>query len=105
MSPGAPLGRSAARVVELRSGGRVSTRVGRRFLQEGQVGSRRDPSDGQVSYVADFATPLLRRGAGAFIATVTRVSVPESLIFFIACHTVASHHVVRVPCGEARACR
>ncbi|RZR73892.1 hypothetical protein BHM03_00029244 [Ensete ventricosum] len=32
------------------------------------------------------------------------VSVPESLIFFIAYHTAASHHVVRGPCGEARAC-
>ncbi|RRT31568.1 hypothetical protein B296_00034446 [Ensete ventricosum] len=29
------------------------------------------------------------------------ISVPESLIFFIACHTAASHHVVRGPCGEA----
>ncbi|RWW82735.1 hypothetical protein BHE74_00008789 [Ensete ventricosum] len=32
------------------------------------------------------------------------VSVPESLIFFIAYHTAAPHHVVRGPCGEARAC-
>ncbi|RRT40177.1 hypothetical protein B296_00035152 [Ensete ventricosum] len=35
-----------------------------------RVGSRRDPSDGQVSSVVDFATPLLRGGAWAFIATV-----------------------------------
>ncbi|RWW87008.1 hypothetical protein BHE74_00004182, partial [Ensete ventricosum] len=34
-----------------------------------------------------------------------RVSVPESLIFFIAYHTAAPHHVVRGPCGEACACR
>ncbi|RRT82692.1 hypothetical protein B296_00009740 [Ensete ventricosum] len=33
------------------------------------------------------------------------VSVPESCIFFIAYHTVAPHHVVPGPCGEARACR
>ncbi|RZR76173.1 hypothetical protein BHM03_00000801 [Ensete ventricosum] len=33
------------------------------------------------------------------------VSVPESLIFFIAYHTAASHHVVRGPCDEVRACR
>ncbi|RWW49661.1 hypothetical protein BHE74_00044142, partial [Ensete ventricosum] len=31
----------------------------------------RDPSDGQVSSVVDFAIPLLHGGAGAFIATVT----------------------------------
>ncbi|RZR81845.1 hypothetical protein BHM03_00008149 [Ensete ventricosum] len=31
------------------------------------------------------------------------VSVPESLIFIIAYHTATSHHVVRGPCGEARA--
>ncbi|RRT34281.1 hypothetical protein B296_00052967 [Ensete ventricosum] len=31
------------------------------------------------------------------------VSVPESLILFIAYHTVAPHHAVRGPCGEARA--
>ncbi|RWW54429.1 hypothetical protein BHE74_00038998 [Ensete ventricosum] len=35
------------------------------------VGSRRDPSDGQVSLVVDFTIPPLRRGAGAFIAIVT----------------------------------
>ncbi|RZS27064.1 hypothetical protein BHM03_00060494 [Ensete ventricosum] len=34
-----------------------------------------------------------------------RVSVPESLIFFITYHTAAPHHVVRGPCDEARACR
>ncbi|RRT78079.1 hypothetical protein B296_00006195 [Ensete ventricosum] len=33
------------------------------------------------------------------------VSIPESLIFFIAYHTAASQHVVRGPCGEVRACR
>ncbi|RWW71060.1 hypothetical protein BHE74_00021230 [Ensete ventricosum] len=33
------------------------------------------------------------------------ISVPESLIFFIAYHTAASHHVVRGPCSEARVCR
>ncbi|RRT37672.1 hypothetical protein B296_00058965, partial [Ensete ventricosum] len=29
------------------------------------------------------------------------ISVSESLIFFIAYHTAASHYVVRGPCGEA----
>ncbi|RRT50747.1 hypothetical protein B296_00013490 [Ensete ventricosum] len=38
----------------------------------GRVGSRRDPSDGQVTLAVDFAIPLLRRGAGAFIVRVTR---------------------------------
>ncbi|RRT82485.1 hypothetical protein B296_00004816 [Ensete ventricosum] len=33
------------------------------------------------------------------------ISVPESLIFFIAYHIAASHHAVRGPCDEARACR
>ncbi|RZR89643.1 hypothetical protein BHM03_00017408 [Ensete ventricosum] len=33
------------------------------------------------------------------------VSVPESLIFFIAYRTVAPHHAVRDPYGEARAYR
>ncbi|RWW39660.1 hypothetical protein BHE74_00054995, partial [Ensete ventricosum] len=47
--------------------GRPLVPVGR----SGRVGSRRDPSDGQVSLVVDFAIPLLRRGARAFIATVT----------------------------------
>ncbi|RWW06498.1 hypothetical protein GW17_00030169 [Ensete ventricosum] len=49
------------------SSGRLLVPAGR----SGRVGSRRDPSDGQVSLVVDFAIPLLRRGAGAFIATVT----------------------------------
>ncbi|RWW83254.1 hypothetical protein BHE74_00008252 [Ensete ventricosum] len=70
-SPRVRLGRSAAGVVELRSGGNVSARVNRRFLQEGQVKSRRDPSDGQVSFVVDFTIPGLRRGVWAFIAIVT----------------------------------
>ncbi|RWW51390.1 hypothetical protein BHE74_00042269 [Ensete ventricosum] len=30
------------------------------------------------------------------------VSVPESLIFFIAYHTAAPHHTICGPCGEAR---
>ncbi|RWW17936.1 hypothetical protein GW17_00018117 [Ensete ventricosum] len=69
--------------------------------RSGQVGSRRDPSDDQVSLVVDFAIPLLRRGARAFIATIG-VSVPQSLIFFIAYHTAAPHHAISDPCGEAR---
>ncbi|RWW75745.1 hypothetical protein BHE74_00016192 [Ensete ventricosum] len=34
-----------------------------------------------------------------------KVSVPKSLIFFIAYHIAAPHHVVCGPCGEVRACR
>ncbi|RZS18982.1 hypothetical protein BHM03_00051321 [Ensete ventricosum] len=49
------------------SSGRPLVPAGR----SGRVGSRRNPSDGQVSLVVDFAIPLLRRDAGAFIATVT----------------------------------
>ncbi|RRT61123.1 hypothetical protein B296_00040010 [Ensete ventricosum] len=70
--------------------------------RSGQVGSRRDPSDDQVSLVVDFAIPKLRRGARAFIATIG-VSVPQSLIFFIAYHTATPHHAIRGPCGKARA--
>ncbi|RRT36392.1 hypothetical protein B296_00033010 [Ensete ventricosum] len=33
------------------------------------------------------------------------VSVPESLIFFIAYHTAAPHYAIRGPCSEAHACR
>ncbi|RRT61521.1 hypothetical protein B296_00023091 [Ensete ventricosum] len=36
----------------------------------GRVGSRRDPSDGQVNLVVPFLIPLPRRGAGAFIVSV-----------------------------------
>ncbi|RWW54291.1 hypothetical protein BHE74_00039136 [Ensete ventricosum] len=39
--------------------------------RSGRVGSRRDPSDGQVSSVVDFVIPLIHRGAGAFIVIVT----------------------------------
>ncbi|RWW53131.1 hypothetical protein BHE74_00040404, partial [Ensete ventricosum] len=96
-SPGVRLGRSTARVVELRSGGSVSARVDRRFLQEGQVGSRRDPSDGQVSFVVDFVIPSLRRGAGAFIATVTGypyLNPLSSLLLTIPLHLTMSSVVL-----------
>ncbi|RWV87866.1 hypothetical protein GW17_00050097 [Ensete ventricosum] len=76
----ARLERSVVRVVELRSGGDVSARVRRWFLQEGRVGSRRDPSDGQVSLVVDFAILPLRRGVWAFIVMVTRHSYLRSLL-------------------------
>ncbi|RWV83088.1 hypothetical protein GW17_00055353, partial [Ensete ventricosum] len=68
--PRVRLERSAARVVELRSGGNISAQVSRWFLQDGQVESRRDPFDGQVSLVVDFAIPPLRRGAETFIVIV-----------------------------------
>ncbi|RWW18339.1 hypothetical protein GW17_00017681, partial [Ensete ventricosum] len=72
-SPRVRLWRLAAGVVELGSRRNVSARVGRWFLQDGRVGwgSRRDLSDGQVSLVVDFPIPPLRRGAGAFIVTIT----------------------------------
>ncbi|RRT74165.1 hypothetical protein B296_00012486 [Ensete ventricosum] len=95
-APGLGLG-GRLLVVELRSGGRVSARVGRRFLQEGRVGSRRDPSDGQVSYVVDFTIPLLRRGALAFIAIITRYLYPNplsSLLLTIPLHLTMSSVVL-----------
>ncbi|RWW44677.1 hypothetical protein BHE74_00049535, partial [Ensete ventricosum] len=90
------LERSAARVVGLMSGRNVS----------GRVGSRRDPSGGQVSLVVDFAAPLLRRGAGAFIATV--IGYPYlnplySLLLIILLHLTTSFVVLaarHVPVAE-----
>ncbi|RRT33399.1 hypothetical protein B296_00034335 [Ensete ventricosum] len=69
-----------------------------------RVGSRRDPSDGQVSLVVDFTIPLLRRAYKGFYSNSNGVSVPEALIFFIAYHTAAPHHAVRGLYGEACAC-
>ncbi|RWV94588.1 hypothetical protein GW17_00042867 [Ensete ventricosum] len=91
-------------VVELRSGGRVSARVDRRFLQEGQVGSRRDPSDSQVNFVVDFTIPLLRRGVGAFIATVTGypyLNPLSSLLLTISLHLTMPFVVLVVRCAPA----
>ncbi|RWW50941.1 hypothetical protein BHE74_00042758 [Ensete ventricosum] len=48
--------------------------------RSGRVGSRRDPSDGQVSSVVGFAIPLLRRGAGAFIVSAVGHSYLISLL-------------------------
>ncbi|RZS24579.1 hypothetical protein BHM03_00057663 [Ensete ventricosum] len=93
------LGRLAAGVVELRSSGNVSARVGRRFLQEGQVGSRRDPFNGQVSFVVDFAIPPLRRGVGAFIAMVTGypyLKLLSSLLLTIPLHLTTPSVVLSV---------
>ncbi|RWW62818.1 hypothetical protein BHE74_00030037 [Ensete ventricosum] len=105
VAPGPGLG-GRLLVVELRLGGRVSARVDHRFLQEGRVGSRRDPSDGQVSYVVDFMIPLLRRGVGAFIAIVTGYLYLNPLSFLlltILLHLTMSSVVLaarRVPAAE-----
>ncbi|RWW27927.1 hypothetical protein GW17_00007618 [Ensete ventricosum] len=48
--------------------------------RSGRVSSRRDPSDGQVSAMVNFAIPLLRRGAGAFIVSVVGHSYLISLL-------------------------
>ncbi|RWW33509.1 hypothetical protein GW17_00001763, partial [Ensete ventricosum] len=48
--------------------------------RSGRVGSRRDPSDGQVSSVVGFLIPLLRRGARAFIVSVIGHSYLISLL-------------------------
>ncbi|RWW58666.1 hypothetical protein BHE74_00034440, partial [Ensete ventricosum] len=48
--------------------------------RSGRVSSRRDPSDGQVSSVVDFAIPLLRRGARAFIVNAIGHSYLISLL-------------------------
>ncbi|RZS16872.1 hypothetical protein BHM03_00048939 [Ensete ventricosum] len=46
----------------------------------GRVGSRRDPSDGQVDFVVRFSIPLPRRGAGAFIVSVVDHSYLVTLL-------------------------
>ncbi|RRT55359.1 hypothetical protein B296_00008169 [Ensete ventricosum] len=53
-----------------RRGSEAELGGGSSWVRIGRVGFRRDLSDGQVSLVVDFAIPLLRRGAGAFIVTV-----------------------------------
>ncbi|RWW30775.1 hypothetical protein GW17_00004637 [Ensete ventricosum] len=91
-APGVGLG-GRLLVVELRSGGRVSARVSYRFLQEGQV-----------NYVVDFATPLLRRGAGAFITTETRypyLNPLSSLLLTIPLHLAMPSVIL----AGRRACR
>ncbi|RWW13483.1 hypothetical protein GW17_00022792 [Ensete ventricosum] len=65
--------------------------------RSGRVGFRCDPSDGQVSSVVDFAIPLLRRGAGAFIATVTGypyLNPLSSLLLTIPLHLTMSSVVL-----------
>ncbi|RWW65215.1 hypothetical protein BHE74_00027481 [Ensete ventricosum] len=100
--PRVRLERSAARVVELRSGGDVSARVGRWFLQEGQVGSRCDPSDGQVSLVVDFVIPLLRRDTGG---NGYEAPVLEGLTAPVAYHVVVLRRDFRGPRGRAQSYR
>ncbi|RZR80556.1 hypothetical protein BHM03_00006621 [Ensete ventricosum] len=90
--PQVRLERSVARVAKLRSGGDVSAQVDRWFLQEGQVESRRDPSDGQVSLVVDFMIPQLRRGAGAFIVMVTGHPYLRSLLCLLL--TMSSYFII-----------
>ncbi|RRT42302.1 hypothetical protein B296_00048105 [Ensete ventricosum] len=73
---------SSAREVGCWNGG---ARVGRKYSSSGRsliparmssrVGSRRDPSDGQVSLVVGFAIPLPRRGARAYIVGSTTLAV------------------------------
>ncbi|RRT54626.1 hypothetical protein B296_00016934 [Ensete ventricosum] len=91
-------------------------RFGRRHLssgrelayarRSGRVSSRRDPSDGQVSAIVDFAIPLLRRGAEAFIVSVVGHSYLISLLPLLV--TMSSYlstmpvilAVRRAPAGE-----
>ncbi|RRT33668.1 hypothetical protein B296_00037555, partial [Ensete ventricosum] len=72
----------------------------------GWVSSRRDPSDGQISSVVNFAIPLLRRGAGAFIVIVTGypyLNLLSSLLLTIQLHLTMSSVVLaarRAPAGK-----
>ncbi|RZS00370.1 hypothetical protein BHM03_00030078 [Ensete ventricosum] len=79
-------------------------RVGRRRLSSGQahaparrsgrVSFRRDPSDGQVSAMVDFAIPLPRRGAGAFIVSVVS---PSYLITLLPLRFIMSSYLSTMP--------
>ncbi|RWV86779.1 hypothetical protein GW17_00051285, partial [Ensete ventricosum] len=80
--PRVRLERSAAKVVELRSGGDVSARVDRWFLQEGQVGSGPDVTPPMV---VDFVIPPLRRGTGG---NGYEAPVPEIFTTPVAYHAV-----------------
>ncbi|RWW67930.1 hypothetical protein BHE74_00024572, partial [Ensete ventricosum] len=77
--------------------------------RSGRVGSRRDPSDGQVSLVVDFAIPLLRRGVGAFIVRVTGfsyLSPLSSLLLTISLHLTMSSVVLAARRASAgKGCR
>ncbi|RRT66393.1 hypothetical protein B296_00040223, partial [Ensete ventricosum] len=88
-------------VVELRSGGHVSARVGRRFLQEGQVGSGPDVTLPMIKLVLllILRSPLLRRGVGAFIATVAGypyLNPLSSLLLIIPLHLAMPSVVLAV---------
>ncbi|RZS26968.1 hypothetical protein BHM03_00060392 [Ensete ventricosum] len=93
-APGSGLG---GRLLEWWSSGRVEV---------SQLGSRCDPSDGQVSFVVDFTIPSLRRGAGAFITTVTGypyLNLLSSLLLTIPLHLTMSSVVLaarRAPAAD-----
>ncbi|RRT35876.1 hypothetical protein B296_00045493 [Ensete ventricosum] len=101
-SPRVRLGRSATGVVELKSGGNVSARVDCGFLQEGQVGSRNDPSDGQVSFVIDFVISRSVEARGPY-SNSNGVSVPESLSFLLL--TIPLHLIICRPWSLRRDAR
>ncbi|RWW29671.1 hypothetical protein GW17_00005795 [Ensete ventricosum] len=79
-------------------------RVGRRRLSSsqahaparrlGRVSFRRDPSDGQVSAMVDFAIPLPRRGAGAFIVSAVD---PSYLITLLPLRLTMSSYLSTMP--------
>ncbi|RWW59159.1 hypothetical protein BHE74_00033919 [Ensete ventricosum] len=97
-APGPSLG-GRLLVVELRSGGCVSAPVDRRGLQEGQVGSGPDVAPPTVKLVLllILRSPTLRRGAGAFIATVTGypyLNPLSSLLLTIPLHLTMSFVVL-----------
>ncbi|RZR92647.1 hypothetical protein BHM03_00020975 [Ensete ventricosum] len=113
-TPGSGLG---GRLLEWWSSGRVEMfQLGLvadscKKVRSGRVGSRRDPSDGQVSFVVDFAIPLLGRSAGAFIAIVMRypyLKLLSSLLLTILLHLATSSVVFaarRAPAaGGCRPC-
>ncbi|RWW17819.1 hypothetical protein GW17_00018232 [Ensete ventricosum] len=75
--------------LELRSGERLQ--LGSAVDSYKKVGSRCDPSDGQVSLVVDFTIPPLRRSTGASIVIVTRYLYLRSLLHLLL--TIPSYFV------------
>ncbi|RRT40455.1 hypothetical protein B296_00056293 [Ensete ventricosum] len=62
--------------------------------RSGRVSSRRDPSDDQVSAMVDFAIPLPRRGAGAFIVSAVD---PSYLITLLPLRLTMSSYLSTMP--------
>ncbi|RZS10258.1 hypothetical protein BHM03_00041451 [Ensete ventricosum] len=73
--------RSSAQEVGCWNGG---ARVGLKYSSSGRVGSRRDPSDGQVSSVVDFYDPFVPLRCKSLYSGRCRSFVPGNLVALVA---------------------